>query len=257
MSVLWAFIEKLVYMTAWKMTPPPMYGMFHILVILFGGFGTVFLAYKIRNCSDRKLTVILCVSGVFLLLMEGYKQLFYYLVIHDHMYAWFYFPFQLCSVPMYLCTVYPLLKNKGRETIRTFLGTFTLLGTVCALIFPEAMLKEYWTLTIHGFLWHLILLFLSVLCFLRREKSPFMPAVRTFLGLSFIAALINYFGDRHISIPNDYPDMFYISCTHYTGQPVFSTLQHLLGIPAGKAVYLCAIIAVAWILHVCGNKRFH
>lgn len=65
-------------------------------------------------------------------------------------YDWWFFPFQLCSLPMYLCLLLPFLKHKSMKTaVCTFLQDFNLLGGLAALIVSEGFRGIHWTLTLH------------------------------------------------------------------------------------------------------------
>ncbi len=91
---------------------------------------------------------ILFSCGVLLALMELYKQAFLYVIeFHGH-FDWWYFPFQLCSIPMYICLAAPLLHSE--KTLRraaTFLQDFGLLGGIMALAVPPGLMHPYWTMT--------------------------------------------------------------------------------------------------------------
>ena len=80
--------------------------------------------------------------------MELYKQAFLYVIeFHGH-FDWWYFPFQLCSIPMYICLAAPFLHSE--KTLRraaTFLQDFGLLGGIMALAVPPGLMHPYWTMT--------------------------------------------------------------------------------------------------------------
>lgn len=110
-----SFFEYLLRLTSWAMTPPVLYGPFH-LIAAFGGSAIAILAAwrfsSINNCNTnnrdnrRSFDQIMLVSGVILLIGELYKQLMNFYIVNNHAYDWWIFPFQLCSLPLYLC---PLL----------------------------------------------------------------------------------------------------------------------------------------------------
>ena len=118
---MYAFFESILRVTAWPMTPPAPYSAFHILLTLFGAGLAVFFARifrkKIRSTSapEPYFRRILFSCGVLLALMELYKQAFLYVIEFDSHFNWWYFPFQLCSVPMYICLAAPLLRS-GTDT---------------------------------------------------------------------------------------------------------------------------------------------
>ena len=134
--------------------------------------------------------------GIFLLLSEIYKQLFYYYFIGQRSYQWWIFPFQLCSVPMYLCIIAPLLKpGKIQQGMYNFMMIYNLLGGFMAFVEPSGITHAYWTLTLHAFIWHMMLVFIGLyLAFSDRAgktMKDYRAASVTFLCLSGIAFCIN------------------------------------------------------------------
>ena len=141
-------MEKFFELTAWTMTPPATFGTFHILWLVFGLGGSVLLAWLLRKSSEKQNKIIFLVMGIFLIITEIYKQLFYYYIIGGNT-LWI-FPFQLCSVPMYMCFFVPFIKNKKVQTaFYAFLMIFNLFGGFISLIEISGLVHTYWTLTIH------------------------------------------------------------------------------------------------------------
>ena len=109
--------------TAWPMETPKPYGTFHLLFTFIGIPLVIFIAFLLRKLNDKQNRILLFCVGIFLLLTEVYKQLFYYFVIHGGTYypLWI-LPFQLCSVPMYLCIICAFCKNKIQLTKHLIIG---------------------------------------------------------------------------------------------------------------------------------------
>ena len=163
-------------------TPPPMFGVFHISFVLLGTVFAVLLAKRASRLPFPARIRLFCCIGWGMALSEAAKQLFYYHVVNGRCFDWWLFPFQLCSVPMYLCILLPLLstesenlppcgrggrfpavlRRKAQTSVCTFLATYSLFGAAMALIWPEDMLRPWPLMTLHGFLWHLVLVFLSL-----------------------------------------------------------------------------------------------
>jgi uncharacterized membrane protein YwaF len=193
-------LDKAIEATAWKMTPPPAYGAFHLLFMFIGIALCFLIAYKLRGISERGHKAVLFSVGMFLIITEIYKQLFYYFYMSNpdgvNQYDWWIFPFQLCSVPMYLCLIAPLLKKgKVQSGMYNFMTTFNLLGGLMAFIEPSGIVHEYWTLTIHAFLWHMLLIFVGFYLIasgrFAKTKKDYLYAVVTFVCLCAIAFCIN------------------------------------------------------------------
>ncbi len=187
--------------TSWAMEKPPAYGAFH-LTFFFVGLAVCFLiAFLLRKTGEKGNRAVLLTCGIFLLLTEVYKQLFYYYVVNVNQhgvcgYQWWIFPFQLCSVPMYLCIIAPLLpKGKVQNAMYNFMLAFNLMSGFISFMEPSGLVHEYWTLTLHAFIWHMSLVFIGLyLGFSRRaalKKSDYKGAVITFTVCCTIAFILN------------------------------------------------------------------
>ena len=236
---------------------PQMFGAFHIATALGGGALAVILAKIVSRRPADTLYRVLFVCGIVMACSEIWKQVFYYHMVF-HAFNWWYFPFQLCSVPMYLCLALPALKERGKTAVCTFLWSFTFLGAAAALIYPQDMLRPYAALTVHAFAWHLLLVFISFLCFFGglagRNGRWFGGAVLLFFALALGATAVNVIGERAGTIPGTYPNMFYISPYHLSDQPGFRGASAVIGIGPSLAVYLGCIIAIAGVLHLVYMK---
>ncbi|MDO5405954.1 MAG: YwaF family protein [Eubacteriales bacterium] len=199
--------------------------------------------------SDRTADKLLFCCGLLLAASELYKQIFLYVVINGGHYDWWFFPFQLCSLPMYLCLLIPFLKDrKVRVSLCTFMQDYGLLGGIAALMVPDGFSNIHWTLTLHGYLWHLLLIVIG--CFLGlsgRTDTSRMGFVRTipvFLSSCFVATLINLLAPGH-----GRADMFYISPYYPNTQLLFHSLSLRLGILPGNLLYIGAVCLGGYLVH--------
>jgi uncharacterized membrane protein YwaF len=190
------FLEELMTLTAWEMTKPKAYGPFHLLFTFFGVILCILVARKLRNVGERGNKIVLFSVGMFLLVTEIYKQLFHTFYLRNHTYNFSIFPFQLCSVPMYLCLIVPFLKDgKIKNGMYYFMTTYNLLGRIMGFIEPSGIVHDYWTLTLYTFLWHLMLIFIGVYLIMSgrfaKTKKEYFEATAAFLVLAVIAFCIN------------------------------------------------------------------
>ena len=164
-------------------------------------------------------------------------------------YNWWYFPFQLCSLPMYLCLLLPFVPHKYQRIFCTFMYNYNLLGAVMVFIDPSGLMHPYWTLTLHGFIWHILLIFIGLLIAFSRMVLPtakgFWQSTAVFAVGCVIATIINV-----TSHPYGNADMFYITPYYATTQIVYSQIAAKFGIFAGNTVYVLSIILGAWLLHL-------
>ena len=269
------YIVPFLQMTSWRMYQPHIGGVFHVFAVMITVTLAVFASVLVirSTCSRRALSEssierygaggqtgykkrirILAFLGWLMALSEIYKQLFLYYIVNEGAFDWWFFPFQLCSVPMYMCILLPLVKEKVQTVLLTFMTGFTFLSAVCALIYPEDMLRPYVSLTVHGFAWHGVLLLISIVAgasgMADLTLKGYLRSVWLFLGLAAAAVGINVIGERMSagSALSSYPNMFYLSPFHPSNQPFVDIVEKSLGRLPAMAVYTAAIIVIAGVI---------
>lgn len=208
------------------------------------------LLSQLHTLTDQDSDRILFSCGVFLSAAELYKQFFLFYVIYHQSYDWWFFPFQLCSLPMYFCLLLPFLPSgRIKTTLCTFMQDYGLLGGIAALIVPEGFRHIHWTLTLHGYVWHILLILISLfLLFTGRSdvsRRNFTDTVPLFAACCCIATAVNVLTPGRGSA-----DMFYISPYTPGTQPVFRELALYLGILPANLLYLLTILTGSAILHI-------
>lgn len=183
---------------AWTMETPPSYGAFHILYTLIGFAVCGFSAWKLRHVNSKTVGWILFGCGLFLTISEVFKQFFYYFAMMDNCYSWGDFPFQLCSIPMYMCLIAPWIKpGKLQRGMYSFMVLYNLLGGAISFTEPSGLLHGHWFLTMHSCIWHMLLVFVGLfICFTGlggNEKADYKSATVTFLSLCVVAFALNCF----------------------------------------------------------------
>ncbi len=242
---------KLMELTAWGMEKPKAYGGFHLTFLIVGLALCVFLAWLFRKASDKTNKIILLSCGTFLLVCEIYKQLFYTYYIGGGHYQWWIFPFQLCSVPMYLCLIAPFIKNQRVQNwFYTFLATYNLVGGFISLFEPSGLSHEYVTLTLHAFVWHIMLVFIGFYLIASgragKKLLDFPPSIAIFGALCTIAQIINIVFRKHDI------KMFYISPFHSTPLVVFKQIEAATNWFVNMIAYTLALTLGAFVFFVIG-----
>jgi hypothetical protein len=162
-------------------------------------------------------------------------------------------------MPIYLCLLYAALAgHKGTERFRavilTFIRDFGFLGGIMALIVHDGLIHPgYAALTAHGFIWHVLMLVLSMYITVKGLALPgisgFVRTLPLFLILSSMAEIINVIfhdlGDC---------DMFYISPYHNSSQIVFRDIDAITGRPLGIIIYLISMCIGALAIHFILDK---
>lgn len=266
MKIRGTVMQEFFKWTAWEMTPPESYGLFHILFMILGGFVAVSLAWLLRKTNERQNKIVLGIVGGFLILSELYKQLFYFYVVKDCEYSWWIFPFQLCSVPMYLCIFCLFIKSeKVKSWIYNFMFAFNLFGGAISFAEPSGLNHSYWTLTIHAYIWHMTLVFVGLYLFFSNRAGQkwydYFKGVAVFLICCCIAQVFN------VTLKNKGGvNMFYIS--PFENSPIFffdnfnkqygwfaNMCLYLFGLILGAAILYYAFWGVRKLVHARRNKK--
>lgn len=236
----------------------------------------------IKKSSPHRIEKILFFIGIFLLTSEILKQLLLTFVVNVGHYNLWYFPFQLCSLPMYLLVLYPFLHTQSaRNTTLGFLATYNLLGGIAVFFDTSGMHYPLLILTVHSYLWHILLIVTGILSgILLVQKSATVPSLSyskdmkrqltdvsmhhllpsfsriTLLYILFalIAEYLNHILDSFGEI-----NLFYINPDYRMEQIFFVKIGELYGNNSAILIYILATIFGAGILYGVWNLmiRFH
>lgn len=197
--------------------------------------------------------------AVLMLVSEIWKQWTLTFVLgHGHYNLW-YFPFQLCSIPMYVCLSLMLFGRKHEKLsalLLSFLMSFGLLGGIFAFFDTSGMHYHYAPLTIHSYAWHILLIILGCYSGLCKKTEHSCRGLRfsisLYLSCCLIATAFNLIFDRFGPI-----NMFYINPHYLMNQKVFSHIADTFGNPVGILSYIMASMTGAALFHLCFQRICH
>lgn len=191
--------------------------------------------------------------GIIMLTSELWKQWCITYILNDGHYNWWYFPFQLCSIPMYICLLLPFIPSGTfAQILRTFFMDFSLLGGICAFLDTSGMYYDYAPLTVHSFSWHILLIIIGIYAGSSKEADYSLKGYTLSTSLygccCLLATCFNLTFYQYGSL-----NMFYISPHYNMTQKVFVHIARAFGNPAGITIYILATITGAGILHLVWN----
>ena len=237
-------------------TPRP-YGLVHWLIL--GGIlaAAALFALAIRKTDERRFFRLLFVFGLCMLAAEAWKQWFVIRYVYCGTRSMWFFPWQLCSMAMYCSALAPFLRGKAQEAALVFLCTFSMIGAVFALVFPEDMMRPQILLFCHSFLYHAVMLLEGLVAFRilrKRGKTQFYPALLLYLGMAVVAEIVNVASHLIIRDIHYEANMFYITPFYPSTQPVFSSVAVHAGVAVEIVVYLGVIALGAFGLYLLEFK---
>lgn len=233
-------------------------------MVLMGIAASAAAAWCMRKISKERYGRFLTFLSIAMLVSEVWKQWYLTFVLNGGHYNVWYFPFQLCSLPMYLYLFYEKMPEQWQKRIDIFIMDFSLMGGVAVFLDPSGMQYSRWMLTVHSYLWHYLLIFLGCLSgfrwmemgtggFLRDSLREFVNALPIFCAGALLATVLNLTLWRFGEI-----SMFYLSPFETSNQIIFRDIARNAGILVGNISYFLAMVAAAFIFHGfwCGLRWF-
>ncbi len=195
---------------------PRAWGALHVTFFAAGLALSVFLALLFRKSDTKRFNRILRTAGFILCGMEVIKISFFHFALHgcnltDTVNL---FPFQLCSMPIYMAPIASYLdeNSRVRKAMLTFMMTYTLMSGFSAFVNPSGILMDHMLPTFHSLVWHMLLVFIGLLiAFSGRGGDTlrdFGRAALLFIICCYIALFLNIL--LTLVFPGAVVNMFYI-----------------------------------------------
>lgn len=195
---------------------PQAWGALHISFFALGLAASIAGALLLRRCGDKKFNTVLRTAGFILAGMEVIKISFFHFALNDcnltdtaNL-----FPFQLCSLPIYLAPIASYLKDesKVKKAMLTFMMTYTFMSGLSAFINPSGILMDRILPTFHSLIWHMLLVFIGLLIAVSgrggNKLKDFGRAALLFIICCHIALFLNIL--LPMLLPGANVNMFYI-----------------------------------------------
>ena len=204
----------------------------------------------------ERLERFLFCTGLFIGASEIWKQWTLTFVLGGGHYSWWYFPFQLCSVPMYLLLLFPVFHaSHVKRIFCTFLMDIGLLSGIGAFLDTSGMHYPLPFLTCHSYLWHILLITIGIICGFSGISDytwrGFRLMAGLFAALCGAATILNLIIGRIHTI-----DLFYISPYYPMSQIIISDLTAALPNPLRILCYLAVILLGGALLHLFWQYLF-
>ena len=186
-------------LTDWEIITPQPYGLFHIcFLVLMIALCVVFVFIGKKYHEQVHINRIVLCFGIFLALIEIYKQVFY--TLNNDSYPWYIFPFQFCSVPIYVCLINPFIRNKKIQSAGYyFLSYYGLLAGLMVMLIPTTVFNKYLTICLHTMLWHMSMVIVGCYLISARTQGRSFNEVKSafwvwlgFVGIALVADIIGY-----------------------------------------------------------------
>jgi uncharacterized membrane protein YwaF len=216
---------------------PGAYSWFHILWLCIMLIACIAIGLTVaRKRSHRLDRIMIAIFSAILVGCEVFKQLFWF-EFYGY-YRFEIFPFQFCSVPIYVAVFASVIPwDRVREICYRFLAFYGIIGGLAVMFVPNAVLYTYFVpMSLHAMIWHAVLVVMGVYLIISRGygekiREMFTPSI-IFLCFVILAIIGNvlvyklYLGTPECQ-PGDRLSMFYISPYYDTELPLLGAVQDI------------------------------
>lgn len=259
-------MERFMRMISGEMNTPKWFGWYHIMCLVLVVALTVMMFCLRSKFSDKTFRIICASVGTLMILFEVLKQLHnaYDVDTNTWEYDWYYFPFQFCSVPMYVLVVIGCLKDcKFKAVLCDFLATFGLFGGALVMLYPGDVFTGSILINIHTMVHHGLMVVMGALMYFsgnsKAKHKTILNGVIVFAVIVTIAFISNiiagalhledfnlfYIGPYkrcHLTVLSNIWDALKLTGTSISFGNFVFLLIYVLGF--GLAAYLTLIVAM-------------
>lgn len=250
------FFERILYFLKGTMPTPTNFGWFHIMFIAIVIGATVAICVLFKNAKDKTFRRIVLICWVVILVLEIYKQIIFSVNFgveggatwNYQLYA---FPYQLCSTPLYLLPFVAFLKDgKVRDGIMSFVSTFSLLGGLAVMVFPNDVFVEFIGINFQTMIHHGLQVVLGIFFMVyNRHKlniKYFLKSIPVFFTLFVVAFALDLIVPKFTT---ETFNMWYISPYFLCTLPLVSIFYANLPYVLFLICYVICFILIALLLH--------
>ena len=244
--------RKLLDILQTEIESPAPYGLYHFGWCIAAVILIVWLFITRNKHSERRLKWILGIYAIPTFILEALKQLIWSVEYSTETagfvwdFQWYAFPFQLCTMPLYICLIALFLKKcKLRDYLLSFMGYITILGSIATVVRPHDVFVSDLLIDIHTMYLHAGSLVVSVYLLMSREVEinlkGFFRAVVTFIAFCAIANIMNIVVYNSGILNGETFNMFYISPYFVSSLPVFDTIYNAVPYLVFLVIYVVAL----------------
>ena len=253
------FLVKLIEFARGSMDIPTNYGWFHLTFVTITVVASILMCVFFGNASEKRMRTACFVMWVIIVVLEIYKQLMFTYSVSDGVivadYWWEFFPFQLCSSPLYILPFVAFLPS-GRlhDMMCSFMIAFSIFGGICVYVFPGDVFCEYIGINIQTMIHHGIQIvsgvFLAAWCRNKLKIKYYLGGAVIFGVMMAIAMVLNLVVTnllRGAGIDDKF-SMFYVSPYEPCHLPILSMIYPLVPFPVFLVIYFLGFMLAAAII---------
>ncbi len=240
-----------------EMTRPEPYGWFHLMWFAIAILAGVLLCIFFKQGTEKQVRCIVLTATLLSIVLEVYKQI-NYTFISDGMtinvdYQWYIFPWQFCSMPMYVGLAAGITK-KGRihDALCAFLATYASFAGICVMFYPVSVFIGTIGINIQTMICHgsmiTVGIYLLYTGYVKAEQKTILKAIPVFCTAILVAITLNEIAHlAGITETEDF-NMFFISPHEDPSLPLYSIVQEFVPYPFCLIIYIGIFTLAAYLI---------
>lgn len=258
-------MHELMVILDYGIEEPKVFGIFHIVCLIIMSAMISIVIWKRDSIDDKKFkSILLWIFGT-MVVLEIYKQFTFAYDTSTRVwaYAWYIFPYQFCSTPMYVIPIVALIKDcKFKDWLMVFLATYGLFAGLSVMIVPSGVLTRAIGANIQTMYHHGAMVVVGVMMYacgkVRYEHKAILGAMYVFIVMAMIALGMNLV--FHIFNTTNTFNMFYISPYFTSVIPILDVIQPNVPYIVFLFLYLGGFTGIAYLVLLvswCIHKKYY
>ena len=238
-----------------EMTTPTWFGWFHILCLILTVGMTVLLCLLYKHGRIKRPGKVVFYTALIVIALEIYKQLQYSFSYDGGVqfdYQWYAFPFQFCSMPMYVGLLSGFARGKLQSYLYSFLATFAVFAGACVMVYPGDVFTSSVWINIQSMICHGSMLVVGIFLYytgaVKAEHKTILRGMAVFSVAVCMAVVLNELAVVVGIVPDETFNMFFVSRHCEPSLPVYSSVQAIVPYPWCLFIYVAGFTAASYIM---------
>ncbi len=252
-------LQELLRILDVSMEVPQPYGWFHLLWCALTVGATVVLCLLYKKGIVRNVRTVVLSTAIVVTVLEIYKQInftFSYEGGISANFQWYAFPWQFCSMPMYVGLLAGLTKGRVHRALCAFLASYAVFAGVCVMLVPTSVFVDTVGINIQTMICHGSMItvgaFLMYTGYVEPEHRTVLRALPVFALAVAVAIAINWLGHHAQIMGGGSLNAFFICPDCPPHLPVYSLVQPLLPGWLSIAVYVAGFTLASYLMVLIG-----
>ena len=249
------FFQNLLRILDYRGQTPAVFGVYHIIWLVAIAGLTALAAICGKRHSAKTVTWVVFGTAVLVAILEIYKQINFTFGdgSGEPSYAWYAFPWQFCSTPLYIGLLVGLFR-KGRihNALCAYLASYAVFAGAAVMIYPGDVYIPVVGINIQTMVCHGSMVVIGGYLLgsghVQLSLKSVLKAMPVFAICVTLAAILNEVAHATGLLENHNFNMFYISPYLECTLPVYSLIHNAVPFPVNFIIYVLGFSAAACVI---------